>query len=186
MLTWPSTRPAPRSPGRLPSHCPENAPRPALRPLAPERFAFQCTLDRETHDLLQDVRALLSHEVPSGEMALVLKGALQLAKAQLLKRKHAVTHHPGHSRGCASARTIPAAVKRAVWARDGGRCSFVSANGRRCCERSWLEYDHRDPVARGGRATVENVRLLCRAHNGYEAERVFGADFMARSREAPR
>jgi hypothetical protein len=56
-------------------HSPENvapgAPRPALKPLAPERFAFQCTFDRETHDLLQDVRALMSHEVPTGEMALV-------------------------------------------------------------------------------------------------------------------
>jgi len=33
-------------------------------------------------------------------------------------------------------------------------------------------------VARGGRASVDGIRLLCRAHNQYEAERVFGGAFM--------
>jgi len=77
---------------------------------------------------------------------------------------------------------VPAAVKRAVWRRDGGRCSFVGANGRRCGSRDFLEFDHVDPVARGGKATVERVRIRCRAHNDLEAERTFGASFMARKR----
>ena len=33
-------------------------------------------------------------------------------------------------------------------------------------------------MARGGRATVDRMRLRCRAHNQYEAERAFGAEFM--------
>jgi len=33
---------------------------------------------------------------------------------------------------------------------------------------------------------VEGIRLLCRAHNQYEAECVFGAGFMASKREAAR
>jgi len=49
-----------------------------------------------------------------------------------------------------------------------------------------LEFDHVDPVARGGEATVEGIRLRCRAHNQYEAERMFGAGFMASKREAAR
>jgi len=49
-----------------------------------------------------------------------------------------------------------------------------------------MQFDHIDPVARGGEATVENIRLRCRAHNQYEAERVFGAGFMASKREAAR
>jgi hypothetical protein len=39
-----------------------------------------------------------------------------------------------------------------------------------------------DPVARGGEATVERMRLRCRAHNQYEAERAFGVAFMVRKR----
>jgi hypothetical protein len=77
-------------------------------------------------------------------------------------------------------------VKHAVWQRDGGRCTFVSESGQRCPARTMLEYDHVDPIARGGRATVAGLRLLCRAHNQFEAERVFGAGFMQGKREDAR
>jgi hypothetical protein len=60
----------------------------------------------------------------------------------------------------------------------------VSADGVRCTERGFLEIDHTTPVVRGGRSTAEGVRLLCKAHNQYEAERILGADFMRAKREA--
>jgi hypothetical protein len=41
-------------------------------------------------------------------------------------------------------------------------------------------------VARGGAATVENLRLRCRAHNQLEAERMFGAGFMEEKRNGSR
>lgn len=62
----------------------------------------------------------------------------------------------------------------------------MSETGHRCRTRKLLEFDHIDPVARGGKATVERMRLRCRAHNQYEAERAFGADFMRRKREQAR
>jgi hypothetical protein len=65
-----------------------------------------------------------------------------------------------------------------VWKRDQGRCTFVGENGHRCEERRFLEFDHVDPVALGGVASVDRIRLRCRAHNQYEAERVFGAKLM--------
>src|SRR6185436_11209599 len=43
-----------------------------------------------------------------------------------------------------------------------------------------------EPVARGGKATIGNLRLRCHAHNQYEAERTFGAGFMKQKREAAR
>jgi hypothetical protein len=45
--------------------------------IAPQRFPFQCFVDQETRDLFQHARALMGHEVPSGDMALVLKGLLK-------------------------------------------------------------------------------------------------------------
>lgn len=69
-------------------------------------------------------------------------------------------------------RTIPADIRRSVWARDGGQCTYVGASGR-CTERGFLEFHHRVPFAAGGEATVENVALLCRAHNAHEAGRDF-------------
>jgi HNH endonuclease len=57
-------------------------------------------------------------------------------------------------------------------------------HGHRCEERKDLEFDHIEPYAKGGEATVGGIRLLCRAHN--EAERAFGAEFMRHKRETAR
>jgi hypothetical protein len=45
-----------------------------------------------------------------------------------------------------------------------------------------LEFDHREPVVRGGEATAENLHVVCRSHNQYAAERSLGAGFMERKR----
>ena len=169
-----------------PAPAPERveAPRPRMTPLAPQRYGFQFTGDQETRELYDDVRALLSHQIPSGEMALVFKRALQLAKSELQSRKHAVTERPGRSRGSKSARHIPADVRREVHERDEDRCTFVSETGKRCDSRRMVEFEHDVPRACGGESTPENLRLLCRAHNQLMAEREFGAEFMERKRSA--
>src|SRR5262249_25010171 len=65
-----------------------------------------------------------------------------------------------------------------------GQCTYVSESGRRCEARSDLEFDHKREFARGGEATVDNIRLRCRGHNQHTAERTFGAGFMERKRAA--
>ena len=65
-----------------------------------------------------------------------------------------------------TARAIPAAIKRAVWERDQGRCSYVDpATGRRCTSRHLLQIDHIRPWASGGGSEPHNLRLLCHAHH---------------------
>ena len=158
-----------------------------MMPLAPERFGLQVTLDRETHDLLQYARELMSHQNPAGEIVPVLKSALKFFVGHLEKQKFAATTRPGHSRPRGNAtRHIPAEVMRAVWQRDGGRCTFVSDSGQRCPARKFLEFDHAVLVARGGEATAENIRLRCRAHNQYDAECTFGVGFMDQKRDEAR
>ena len=67
-----------------------------------------------------------------------------------------------------SGRAIPAAVKREIWQRDGGRCRFVDPRtGRRCASRHLLQIDHVLPYALGGGAEPVNLRLLCSAHHRY-------------------
>ena len=167
-------------------------PRPRVKPLAPERFGLQATIDRQTHDDLRRAQELLRHQVPDGNVSEVLKRALRLLVRTLEHRKCGLTERPRASRAATSPkpgtnpRHIPAAVKRAVWKRDGGRCTFVSATGRRCDARAGLEFDHEHPVARGGTSTTGNLRLRCRAHNQLEAERAYGAEFMRNKRIAAR
>ena len=156
--------------------------------MASQRFALQVTVGQRTHDKLRYAQALLGHQIPSGDLAEVLDRALDALIGQLEKRTFAATDRPrpGRRRSAAAGRQVPAHVKRAVWERDGGRCTFASGAGRRCPARTLLEFDHIDEVARGGRATVPGMRLRCRAHNQFGAERTFGIGFMSHKRENAR
>jgi hypothetical protein len=162
---------------------PASEPRPRVTPVAPQRFTVQFTMDQEAHDDLLYAQALLGHAVPSGDPAQVIARALKALVAQLEKRKFAKTDRPRPCRPSDDSRNVPADVKRTVWERDGGRCTFVGENGHRCEARTRLEFDHAEPVASGGSATVGNLRLRCRAHNQYAAEQAFGRDFMSAKRE---
>ena len=162
------------------------APRARLAPLSAGRFAVQFTIDQATHDKLRCAQALLGHALPSGEIAKVFDRALDALVRQLEKRKFAKCDRPRPQQGAAKGRHIPAAVKRAVCERDGDRCTFVSEQGKRCESRTRLELDHIEPVARGGESTTDNIRLLCRVHNQFEAECTFSPEFVAGKREQAR
>ena len=147
--------------------------RPVIAPIASERYLLKVTLSRETHDKLERARAMLRHTIPSGDPAAVVDRALTALLEQLEKRRTAATMRPRSSaRTTSRTRYVPAAVRRAVWARDEGRCAFVGSHGR-CRETGGLEFHHLVPFARGGPTTAANLSLRCRAHNGHEAE-LFG------------
>jgi hypothetical protein len=158
-----------------------------LAPVAPERFLLQLTIGRSTQDKLRYAQNLLGHALPSGDLAQVLDRALDALIEKLERRKFAAARRPRPSqRESTHPRHIPAQVKRAVWERDGGQCTFVSEAGHRCPARKRLEIDHVQEVARGGRASVAGIRLRCRGHNQYAAECTFGAEFMRHEREEAR
>jgi hypothetical protein len=152
-------------------------------PRTPERYAIQVTVSKTTHDKLRQAQALLSHAVPSGDVAEVLDRALDALIVQLEKRKYGATDRPAHPRGSKDPRHVSAHVRRAVRERDGDQCTYLDDRGKRCSERKFLELDHVEPVSRGGASTVSNLRLRCRAHNQYEAERTYGGAFMRHKRD---
>ena len=64
--------------------------------------------------------------------------------------------------------TFPAPVRREVWRRDRGCCSYVDPHsGRRCGSRFLLELDHIVPFALGGSAEPGDLRLHCSAHHRF-------------------
>jgi 5-methylcytosine-specific restriction endonuclease McrA len=157
-----------------------------LQPLAPRRYGLQVTLDESTYEKLREAQDLLAHSGTGRDVARTLDRALELLVNQLKRRRFGLTDTPRLARRAKSARCIPARVRQQVWQRDEGRCTFVSDSGQRCPARGSLEFDHVLPVARGGDSTLANLRLRCRAHNQYEAERTYGAGFMEGKREAAR
>jgi hypothetical protein len=131
---------------------------------------------------LRHLQELLRQSIPDGDPARIVDRALRLLLGDVLRHKCAMTTRPRRAPATDSdSHDIPAAVRRAVWKRDGGQCAFVGLHGR-CTERAFVEYHHKVPFAAGGKATMENIELRCRAHNAYEAQLFFGCDWV-RERE---
>jgi hypothetical protein len=62
--------------------------------------------------------------------------------------------------------TIRQETRRAVYIRDGGRCTFKDPEtGRDCGSFYGLDIDHIQPVAMGGGNELSNLRLCCSRHN---------------------
>lgn len=77
-------------------------------------------------------------------------------------------------------------MRREVYVRDEGRCSFVDERGERCGEMRYLELHHLEPFAKGGAHCAANLALRCAAHNQLAAEDDFGGDRMAERSDASR
>jgi 5-methylcytosine-specific restriction endonuclease McrA len=228
---------------------PSRTPTPLSGPL---RFSVQFTASEEYVKLVEEAQALLSHVVPSRDLAEVHLRAMRALVVELKKRKYAVlgatvrrdsvtnppsaeplgnveaevdspdsrpnvesgehyvvprseasvsedndseaavdeasqrplacdhpTEHPRRRD-----RYIPAAVRRAVFARDGGRCCYVDELGTRCCETARLEFHHAIPFARAGAHDEANLSLRCTQHNALAAEEDFGREFVAQRRSS--
>jgi len=80
---------------------------------------------------------------------------------------------------------VAAKIRRQVWKRDEGRCAWIGADGRRCGSKWRLELDHIHPAALGGPSTLDNLRLLCGAHNDFHAQQTFGRAYMGQFRREP-
>lgn len=159
-------------------------PPPSVRPLAPERYRLQLTISAETQGCLRQVQDLMRHQVPDGDLAVIVDRAIALLLEHLQRTKiasHVQPRRLGRDATPAS-RHIPASVRREVWRRDGGRCAFVGVQGR-CHETGLLEFHHVIPFALGGAATRENVELRRRSYNVYEAGLCFSADHVPSARE---
>jgi hypothetical protein len=179
------------------------------------RYRVQFTASQEFVDLLEEARDLIGHETPRATLPEIQVRALRALVQELRVRKRAARKNAAPARVPASdpapvqplhvgqaaapdaaptapatparrgTRHIPASVRRAVFDRDGSRCSYRDDRGEQCRETVGLEAHHRHAHALGGPATLDNLELRCRAHNTLAAERDFGRDYMNFARGVP-
>jgi HNH endonuclease len=164
-------------------------PRPAfVEPLAPGRYQVRFTASVELRDKLERLQALMRSSVPDGDLARIIDIAVSEKLERIEARRFGRTKAPRLGRPETDARPpsrhIPAAVRRWVHARDGGRCAYTAGDGLRCAKRHDLEFHHKHPFAHGGDHGPANLTLLCRTHNTLLAEHDYGEDVMARFRAA--
>jgi hypothetical protein len=177
-------------------------------PVPADQFS---TVEEHVH-LVERAKALMARQRPGVSLGELHLEAMKLLVASLEKRKFAVRAatppRQRRERGSGSAprqrgsdarqaagnsaslrkrsRHIPAAVRREVYERDGGRCSYIDARGGRCCEARCLELHHLEPFAKGGAHSASNLALRCPAHNRLAAEQDFGQELVAQRRDAAR
>jgi 5-methylcytosine-specific restriction endonuclease McrA len=152
------------------------APEPMLRLERRARVEFTAHEDLMTK--LDRIRSLAAHRLPANA---TMEQLVNYMAEYMLRREDPVERQKRRESGrqpvathSNDPRQIPAGVRDQVFARDNGRCTYAGSNGKRCNSTHMLQLDHRIPVARGGKSTVENLRLLCAYHNRLEAERIMG------------
>jgi hypothetical protein len=174
------------------------APGDDVEPLTAELRRLHVTVDRQFLKMLDAARDGLSHSIPGASTEQVLKAALELLLEKQARTRGQVKRprkvapsaastasptspapEPLHRRS-GPRETIPADVRRAVWARDGGRCTWPLDGGGCCGSTHRLELDHVIPWARGSVPTVDGLRILCRPHNLLAARLAFGSRWMGR------
>jgi len=184
--------PAPARVEPVPAAMPPLSPVASLAPVAPQQYQMQFSTTEEHVQLVERAKALLARSAPGQSLGELHQQAMKLLVQDLEKRKFAVTDRPrAHSAPPAPqaqpqparrSRHVPAAVRRSVFERDEGRCTYVDERGERCRETHGLELHHRQPFGKLGQHTTTNLTLHCSAHNALAAEQDFGAEHMARQR----
>lgn len=159
-----------------------------VRYIGKDRLSLSFSISEDLYQNLEKLKQLLSHKNPSMSFEDLLGelSALALRKLDPANRKDASsrkTANPGDHRDLLptlevkSTRFIPLKIKRQVWNRDGGQCTFVNIKtGRRCGSRHLLQFDHIQPHSLGGPSSAENLRLLCAGHNRRRFEASSGRD----------
>ncbi len=171
-----------------------------VEPLSEARYRIQLNASAALKEKLDRLRALTSHSNPSGDIAVIIERALELGAREGRKATLRQDRPPArvaqalrpdeveHSeRAIRSAKACPCSEHSvARESRSETACSapIAGENGQRCTARAFLQVHHECPWARGGEDTVENLRLLCAAHNRLLAERDFGTRTLIKARAA--
>ncbi len=165
--------------------------RATVEPLGAGRYKVQFTASAAFCEKLERLKALVMSSVHDGDIARVLETTVTEALDRREARRFAKVKTPrktlAHTDTAASpSRYLPAPVRRTSHASDDGRCRFVGAGGRRCGSYRRVQFHHVVPWARGGDRSTGNIRLMCRTHNAYLAEKDYGEGVMARFRRIHR
>src|SRR5438874_7234885 len=124
-----------------------HAKRDVVAPLSVDAFRIQFTGTRGFRDKLRKAQGLLRHRFPTGDVGGTLEMALDALIERVEKDRFATGRKPRRvapqegsaKEGVRPSRHIPNTIRREVYVRDGGRCTFQDESGRRCAATSALE-----------------------------------------------
>jgi len=160
--------------------------------MAPRMVKIEFSASEALAKKIERAKEILRHAYPHGKLEDIINEALEallekkdperriarMEKAAVGKEEKSAApkgnQKEERSAGSIQSRYIPQEIRRKVWKRDRGECSYQAPDGKRCAERGALEIDHIHPFALGGDSATQNLQLLCRTHNHYRAQQTFG------------
>ena len=177
----------------------QNLFQPEVEPMTSRELRMHITVSVDFYKKLEAAKNALSHKYPHASSETILSEGLDLVLKDHAKRKGLVEKPRKQARTTkkksppsvtpmatnstspsGSNDHIPAAVRRTVWIRDGGKCQYPIESGDICGSERRTQLDHFPvPRARGGPSTAENLRLVCRGHNLEAAKQIYGAAWMS-------
>ena len=163
------------------------------RPISATQTEIRFTAHQELMRKLEKLKGLLSHRNPNPSYAELFEMLAELALTKLDPEKKAEKKQADQIAGKPASPTppaevrpapvrsrhIPHALRRTVWGRDQGQCTYVNEqSGVRCDSKHLLEVHHIQDFSLGGEHTQENLTLRCRTHNLHAALQTHGAAMM--------
>ena len=151
-------------------------------------------IDGALLEKVKQAQDLMRHRVVDGDLVAIFEEALDVLIEKVKKERFGVGRTPRKAPAEAgptnessepaapATRHIPDAIKRAVYERDGERCTWVGPDGRRCSATGCLEFEHLDGFAITQAHSVDRITLRCRAHNQFAAEKMYGRAKMKMAR----
>jgi 5-methylcytosine-specific restriction endonuclease McrA len=181
-----------------------------LRAVSPENYELRICISAELKLKLDQLKSILSHQNPGMSYEKLIEHTAELALEKLNPARLISEEKPNENRKLSRkpphktaenqrkatpapevrprsgqvempSRHIPLALRRKIWRRDQGRCTYQHPeSGRRCDSTFQVQVDHIQEFALGGQHEESNLRLLCRAHNSHRAELRFGNKWKTR------
>lgn len=156
---------------------------------------LRIVVDEKTLQKIEKLRDLLAHQNPSGSYGKLFELIAEMAldrvdpqrKEERLQNRKAKSQSnlapPAEPAPLKAQKTnphfIPASVRRQVYLRDQGRCTYRDVVTGKVCGSSFkVEIDHVMPVALGGISHLQNLQSRCRSHNLWEGVVKLGKEAM--------
>ena len=159
--------------------------KPRVRQVSEDLVSIALMMPREAYERLQRVADLeaqrtgahvdLAGTVDAGSVE-YLKHRDPVEKAKRAQAKRQPARRPCLNRKPNYRTPLTAQEKHAVFARDGGRCTHVGADGIRCSRERCLHVHHLRPVGMGGGNEPENLTTVCTTHHELAHQMAFGIE----------
>ena len=156
---------------------PERDLRENLRYLTDERLRLSLTISEELHQKLEKLKALISHAEPDLRTEDLLMRLADLALEKLDRSRKKMRESKSTPTNISlpapeandqpKTRYIPQHIQRQVWQKNNNTgCEYIDQQTqKRCSSQHFLQIDHIQPFSYGGENKLENLRVLCGAHN---------------------